>query len=313
MPRKLPKDYFISTSIDLLARSDSDSFFSTATNKLLCSILLSADRSDSDSFFPIALSHLSLNARLDKLIMEREVCNHDKQFYVFNHNALWSFPRSGNHWVRFISEYLSGCPTHGCKNNPKDIPIYLNTFPSEEHPLAYVNPENSFILYKSHDVYKTAFTSAIVLLIRDYHAHLSYLGKYKDYKDITHSSTYFIYEAIAYLELIATYDCFGGNKMVIYYEDLLTYPEREISRLRYFLNASHERYETFINNYDHYVKLSKQGKNREWLHNDDASKLLKDYQKKLTKQDITVRKNVLQAFLATKRYQCVKPYLTRYE
>ena len=313
MPRKLPKDYFIPTSIDLLGRSDSNSFFSTSTNKLLCSILLSANRSDSNSFFPIALSGLSLNASLDKLMMEIEVCNHYKQFYVFNHNALWSFPRSGNHWVRFISEYLSGCPTHGCKNNPRDIPIYLNTFPSEEHPLIHVNPENPFIFYKSHDVYKTTFTSAIVLLIRDYHAHLSYLDKYKDYKAIAHSSTCFIYEAINYLELIAAYDCFGGNKMVIYYEDLLCFPEREIYRLRCFLNASDERFKTFMDNYDYHVRLSQQGKNREWLHNDDAVKHIKDHQKKLTQQDITARKNVFQAFLGSKRYQCVKPYLARYE
>ncbi len=306
MPCKLPKDYFISRSINLLGRSDSDSFFSTTANRLLCSILLSADRSDSDSFFHMALSDLSLNTCLDKLIMEKEARDHDKQFYVFNHDALWSFPRSGNHWVRFISEYLSGCPTHGCKDNPRDVPIYLNTFPSEEHPLAHVNPENPFILYKSHDVYKTTSTSAIVLLIRDYHTHLKNLGNYQ-------ISNQFFYEAIVYLELIATYDCFSGNKMVIYYEDLLTCPEREISRLRYFLNASDERYRAFMDNYDYYTGLSKQGESREWFYSHHLAKSARDYQKKSTKRDITVRKNVFQAFLASKRYQCVKPYLARYE
>ena len=281
MFEKFLEDYFIPTSINLFGRGYIGSFFSKALSDLLF--------------------YLSLNKWL---IQETNKYSRD---YDFNHNALWSFPRSGNHWVRFISEYLSGCPTHGCISNLRDVPIYLNTFPSEEHPLADVNPKNPFVLYKSH--YATTSTSSIVLLIRDYHNHLSNLGKYMDYND----EVLFICEAVAYLELIAAYDRFDGNKMIIYYEDLLTYPEREISRLRYFLNASDERYKTFINNYDYYEELSKQGENRDWLHNGDASKNLKDYQKKLTKQDITARKNVFQAFLASKRYQCVKPYLARYE
>ena len=281
MFEKFLEDYFIPTSINLLGRGYIGSFFSKALSDLLF--------------------YLSLNKWL---IQETNKYSRD---YDFNHNALWSFPRSGNHWVRFISEYLSGCPTHGCISNLRDVPIYLNTFPSKEHPLAHVNPEDPFVLYKSH--YATTSTSSIVLLIRDYHNHLSNLGKYMDYND----EVLFICEAVAYLELIAAYDRFDGNKMIIYYEDLLTYPEREISRLRYFLNASDERYKTFINNYDYYEELSKQGENRDWLHNGDASKNLKDYQKKLTKQDIAARKNVFQAFLASKRYQCVKPYLARYE
>ena len=278
------ESYFISASIYLLGKKDGNPLFKKATLELLF--------------------YLFLNKRI---IENAELGNRH-----FNHNALWSFPRSGNHWVRFISEYLSGCPTDGCKDNPRDAPIYLNTFPCREHPLAHVNPENPFTLYKSHSAYESTFTSAIVLLIRDYHAHLSYLSKYEDYKNATYPND-FIYEAITYLELIAAYDRFGGNKMVIYYEDLLAYPEREISRIKYFLDASDERHKAFMDNYDHHAELSQQGKNREWLHNDDASKHLKDYKKKLTKQDITIRKNVLQALLIAKRYQCVKPYLARYE
>ena len=127
-------------------------------------------------------------------------------------------------------------------------------------------------------------------------------------------STYkfFLYEAIAYLELINAYDCFSRNKMLIYYEDLLTYPEREISRIRYFLNASDQQYKTFMENYDYYAELSMQGKNRDWFHNHDRAQKMKNHQENLTQQDIKTRKNVLEAFLATKRYQNVRPYLARY-
>ena len=281
MFEKFLEDYFIPTSIYLLGKGNIGSFFSKALSELLF--------------------YLSLN---EWLIQET---NQYSRGYDFNHDALWSFPRSGNHWVRFISEYLTNSPTHGCISNLRDVPIYLNTFPSKEHPLAHVNPANPFVLYKSH--YATTSTSSIVLLIRDYHNHISNLGKYMDHSN----EVLFICEAVAYLELIAAYDRFDGNKMIIYYEDLLTYPEREISRLRYFLNASDERYRAFMDNYDYYAELSTQGKNRVWFHSDDHRNSLDDYRKKLTKQGITVRKNVFQAFLTTKRYQCTKPYLARYE
>ena len=284
--KKLLKDYFISASIDLLGRSNGNSLCEKATLQLLFYLFLDG-----------------------QIIEEAKIWG---SCYNFNHNALWSFPRSGSHWVRFIVEYLSESPTHGYITNKRDVPIYLNTFPNEENPLAHVNPSNPFVIYKSHSAYTTTSASAIILLIRNYRTHLVYLGSYKDHRDIV-PSTYWIYEAIAYLELIATYDRFDGNKIVIYYEDLLACPEREISRIRCFFDGSYEHYKTFMNNYDYYAELSKQGKNRNWLYDDEAVENLKNHRKKLAKQDITARKNVFQAFLASKRYQCVKPYLARYE
>lgn len=35
-----------------------------------------------------------------------------------------SFPRSGNHLVRFLIEYLTGRPTLGCRGNPEDTPLH---------------------------------------------------------------------------------------------------------------------------------------------------------------------------------------------
>ena len=285
MFRKLLKNYFISVSLEILSRSNISLFFSKKVADLLF-----------DSY-------------LDEQIIKPLFYNGSK-WCAFEHNALWSFPRSGNHWVRFITEYLTEYPTHGYKNNPRDVPIYLNTFSSEENPLTHVNPKNPFILYKSHTPYAMTSVSIIILLIRNYHDHLSGLPEDLMYGE-KNSKIRFIYEVIIYLELINFYDRFSGNKMVIYYEDLLTYPEREISRLRYFLNGSHERYKAFMGNYDYYVELSKQGKNRDWLHNDEYAQKMKN-QKETTKQDIIARENIFRAFLATKRYQNVKPYLARY-
>ena len=41
---------------------------------------------------------------------------------------LLSYPRSGNHLVRFFIELLSETPTFGIDNNKKDIEIYKNKF-----------------------------------------------------------------------------------------------------------------------------------------------------------------------------------------
>jgi len=61
-----------------------------------------------------------------------------------------SFPRSGNHLVRFLIEYLTGRPTLGCYKNPLDIPIHCNGFPDAPSVLAHVRGEP--IAHKAHYV-----------------------------------------------------------------------------------------------------------------------------------------------------------------
>ena len=230
------------------------------------------------------------------------------EYFVFDHKAIWSSPRSGNHWLRFIAEYLTGCPTSGCITNSTDIPIYLNTFPCEEHPLTHVNPKNPFISYKSHWAYSMTSGSAILLLIRDYHEYIARLH----FDKITEEGR-LQNEAFDYLELIAAYDRFCGAKMLIYYEDLLKYPEKEICRIKDFLGAPDEQYKAFMTRYDYYTQLSKQGKNRKWFNSNTSIETPKFYQKKLNKKEMLNRKKFFYAISAIKRYQCVKPYLARYE
>ena len=260
------------------------------------------NRLDNNSLFSKGIANLLLHLFLTTKDKEG-YSNSFSRNRTFDHNTLWSYPRSGNHWVRFISEYLTGCPTSGGVGKPNDDPpIYLNTFPSEEHPLSHVNPKAPFVLYKSHWAYKITSRSAIVLIIRDYHEAISRSVSVKE----------FVGRVFMYLNLIAVYDRFSGNKTIIYYEDLLTYPEREISRIKYFLNGFDELFQTFMDNHNYYAELSKQGENRDWRGYNSADNL-KFYQKKLSKQKLLTIKNVFQAMLATKQFQCAKPYLARYE
>lgn len=49
-----------------------------------------------------------------------------------------SLPRSGNHLVRFIVEYVTGRETLGIRSNDRDLPLRLSRFPLEPHVLAHV-------------------------------------------------------------------------------------------------------------------------------------------------------------------------------
>lgn len=46
-------------------------------------------------------------------------------------NILLSFPRSGNHLVRFFIELITELPTYGCIGNKEDKEIYKNIFPEK--------------------------------------------------------------------------------------------------------------------------------------------------------------------------------------
>lgn len=66
-----------------------------------------------------------------------------------------SFPRSGNHLVRFLIEYLTGRPTLGCHESPLDIPIYRNGFPDEPSVLSHVCGDP--IAHKAHFVKEVGY------------------------------------------------------------------------------------------------------------------------------------------------------------
>ena len=63
--------------------------------------------------------------------------------------AILSYPRSGNHLVRFIIELLTETPTLGCKGNSRDVPIFQNKFP-EEIPFNILSLKN----YNEKNLYR---------------------------------------------------------------------------------------------------------------------------------------------------------------
>ena len=222
-----------------------------------------------------------------------------------NHNVLWSPERSGNHWVRFIVEYLTGQPTHGCGNNKADVPICMNQFPDNHKPLAHVNKNAAYVLYKAHFSYRLTNGSTLILLIRNFHEYVSVIQRIMYPND---DEKYYV----IYLSLVKAYHKFPGTKILMYYEDLILKPEREILRLKNFFGTSEPRYRDFINHLDYYVKMSRGAKNRDWS-GSNSKKNLYYHRNKLSKETMSQRLAHFHELLNEPRFQdIVRPYIARY-
>ena len=173
--------------------------------------------------------------------------------------VLLSFPRSGNHLVRFFIELLSEQPTNGCIENPKDIPIFQNEF-TEQIPfnIKQIHNYDTTKLYtKYHTPPPNNITDLIFIvrnpkevLLRNCNNKLNLGGNYG---------------FLPYFQSIDYYTNFTGNKICFFYEDILTDKIKFIEELYSFLKLNNEsKKEYVIQNSDKLYELSKNGKKRDW-------------------------------------------------
>ncbi|GEM_PF-2507570 len=182
--------------------------------------------------------------------------------WVYEHTEtfLISYPRSGNHWVRFIVEWFSGRPTLGVKGNLRDAPIHKNQFSSTKNPLSHVAAFKMPILRKGHyceyfdsQVKRRGQAVRLILILRDpFECITRHKGKVLK-QDLNH-----------YMLLVQKFHDYGGKKHLVYYEDLLATPQDEIERLLKFLGISLRRVGLFMRQYDSLVQLSRTARGREW-------------------------------------------------
>lgn len=151
---------------------------------------------------------------------------------------LASYPRSGNTWVRYIVECISGRPTVGDYHR-KDTPIYKR--------LPIQITDRTPILQKSHQI-PDKVNDALIIIVRDYkEAILRHLEQKQ--QDLAANID-------NYLELLARFDRYTGRKLLIYYEDLIKTPKTEILKLSRFLELSKEKTDEFIRNIARHKKAS---------------------------------------------------------
>jgi hypothetical protein len=159
-----------------------------------------------------------------------------------------SYPRSGNHLLRFFIEYLTERPTLGCRGNVKDTPIHLNKF-AEPDILAHV--QGAPIGQKVHDNYavRAIVTEGNVeggiLILRDpIEAVLSHAGRRRR-RPVSLAYLWHLHRLnrglVHYLDLAHEIERMPYPLLVLSYECLISEDEQiflsELDRLTGFLGG----------------------------------------------------------------------------
>ena len=176
---------------------------------------------------------------------------------VLNSNVLLSFPRSGNHYVRFLLEYLSGLPTMGCLGNTDKIDVYIALRPFKDKKLlAHVDLNASPIIYKEHIAEhligdKPLFeVKSLIIVVRAFQECIPSLFHLIEKEDQKIKEKWLDW----WLNIIRYYHDFKGEKLLIYYEDLIQKPTLIAKQLfDFFHMQDNDRLAYFINNSDEII------------------------------------------------------------
>lgn len=157
-------------------------------------------------------------------------------------NWLVSYPRSGNTWYRYCIEYLSKCPTkgydHKLKGGKKTIDEPLCNFATN-----HVNLKNDFILVKRHELPNMEEDDKVILLLRNPKEVIIRHFRSMPQKDINHVLNA---QVDWYFSIIRGFDSINKQKMVVYYEDLITNIAPVLKKSIQFLDISDAYYQPFM-------------------------------------------------------------------
>lgn len=180
-------------------------------------------------------------------------------------HCLLSYPRSGNHWVRYIIEALTDRPTYGC--GPKDRPIYTNTWRGET-VLPNVDPNAQPAAQKMHFTTPKSkgcsthgnYCSHLIFIVRDpLEAIPRNLGRSKPWsKDEVRAAVQHYYSLVKY------YKSFKGPKLRVEYESLMARPNDFIKQLAHHLGVTTQTCNAFLSRIDEHVKRSKNSEGKSW-------------------------------------------------
>lgn len=219
-----------------------------------------------------------------------------------NKNVLLSYPRSGNHWVRFIIEWFSGRPTKGL--TPADPPIHKN-LPNKDI-LAHVNG-NNFIIYKEHGIPKGNLNK-LILILRNPKECI-----YRHTKDLK------VGQIDSYMKLINFYNNYGGKKLLIHYEDLILEPKNIITTITKFLEIyKEEKINNFMENYDLFFKESVNiydNTNKNKIISGNKKRVSETKGEKILYHSKKIEETKIKDFnnYINKKYPNIKNYILRYE
>lgn len=143
---------------------------------------------------------------------------------------LASYSRSGTNWVRYFLETVTGQPTPGQSR---------------------LHQGHNYCIDRAHRAFKIMHHyQKVVLLVRDYRECVL-----RHHRDIWHAypdpTTLLTDEGLEqpplwYIRNLQTFDKFQGNKLLLYYEDLVQQPMSTLSQLASFLALDPERTKAFL-------------------------------------------------------------------
>ena len=226
-------------------------------------------------------------------------------------NYLLSYPRSGNTWLRYCVEYLTSKHTEGYPNDdhkfeegifPKFIPKISKADDKGTYwqgAKLYLNEKDLPILVKRHETecIKRNEKARIIFLIRDYRECII------SQTSLTSGLEPHIEE---YLQLLRYYDEFSGDKIHIYYEDLVTNIETQVRFVLDFLEevVNDDVMSEFLDTIDDHHKTCRS------IYGDSKSdgKSVQTHQKQLDRSELLRYKEyVVNGFPSI-----AKTYLSRY-
>ena len=160
-------------------------------------------------------------------------------FQLYDRPLLASYPRSGTNWIRYIIECLSKRPTPGQERLVRGDDYVI---------------DRAHCAFLVMDRYRK-----VVLVVRDYRECL--LRQHRDHwpstRDVLALLTDESIEVPAwwYMKNIEAFDSYRGEKLLIYYEDLVSRPEDSVTELTGFLGLDPDRTRLFLDHLDdHYEK-----------------------------------------------------------
>ena len=211
-------------------------------------------------------------------------------------NVLLSYPRSGNHLVRFFIELLSEIPTFGCDENIHDVPIYKNVFP-KTIPFNIGNFAVDEIYRKFH-TFPDKYVKKLLFIVRNPREvllrHLNYKFQLEGWCGYD-----------SYFESVDYYNNFNGEKHIFFYEDICNDKVKFIKELYAFLCIDNEpKLQYVLDNIDELFELSKQGTGRSWGGVNSTS--VNFYYVKLNGDAKLKFDNYIQSKLLTNKYEILK-------
>lgn len=179
---------------------------------------------------PVALNALNLE---QKDLMKKLVD------YSNQKTILLSYPRSGNTWTRYCLEFLTQRPTfHKEHHNPVNQPLGWSAgfeLDFNKPPIQKIHILHNVPGYNNE-------TDKLILIVRNPKEAIKRHESRLDYAMLKDSHLYFTN--------ITVYDSWNPeNRILIFYEDLLTNPEKTLQKLGDFLNEPMPTLDEFMQNY----------------------------------------------------------------